>query len=88
MLLEQFAIKQNAFCRKFTKSNWKSLQEAQQGCEDNPNCAMFQDRCGKGTTFDWCYASTAISVSHCGSILYDRFSKYLKLIKVHRLHTV
>ena len=88
LLLEKYALEQNTFCNPGTKSSWGSLKEAQEGCGDNPVCSMFYDDCGKGTDFYYCYHSAAKKKSACGSFLFDRVSKYLKLMKVHRLHTV
>ena len=62
---------ENMWCSSETKSNWKSLREAKQKCNEIKECQMFFNQCGRGK-FRYCRKGATIKFSSCASTLYRK----------------
>ena len=69
---------ENHYCSSKIQSEYTTIDEAKQACNNDPECTMFADNdCGSGEKYELCGGHSAVKhESSCDSVVYEKIGKY------------
>ena len=73
-LVQSYASFNYKDCQKSSPS-YDTINKAKEKCSADPECKMFYDACGQGTTYELCQGYQQKQNSRCGSVLYVKEGK-------------